>query len=108
MFNFNLGNFGGQLKLDDINGALGNMGSSPLAGPAEPAPQAVDAEVPGQMDQQSRLAGIADKALATEAQTRKQNNRLSTVLGIVGSIYGGPMGGSIGSALGGMANGGRG
>lgn len=106
---FNLGNFGGQLNIDDINGALGNMGSSPLSAPAEPMQQqAVDTEVPGQLDQQSKLAGIADKALATEAQTRKQNNKLSTVLGIVGSIYGGPMGGSIGSALGGMANGGRG
>jgi hypothetical protein len=114
---FNLGNFGGQLSIGDLNGALkatgstdmlpeppqtqlqmpmGNggpsVGAEPVAQAApEPMAQATDDERPGSKP----MGGITDAPL-------KGIVNLQTIGTLVGSYFGGPAGGQIGGAIGGM------
>lgn len=99
---FNLGNFGNQLQLDELNGALGNAGGgfqfSPAAAaeqaaggiqaPTAPtaAPQATDSEVPGQPQGEKKQGGIG------------------SILGLVGSFMGGTYGAAL-QGVGGMMGG---
>jgi hypothetical protein len=120
----NLGGFGGNLKLGDVNGALTNAGSSyqipdvpetqlqmpagdggpsvavapdPVATPAQPAPQAQDLEQPG-----GGMTGF-DAARDTLSDAPLKNIvNLQTIGTLVGSYFGGPAGGQIGGMLGGM------
>lgn len=106
----NLGNFGGQLKTDELNGALSNAGSSfqfagPSAGagaaaPAQPAAptQATDNEVPG-----APRGDMAPAGGGTSEAPLKGIINIKNIATLVGSYFGGPLGGKIGSAVGGIA-----
>lgn len=112
----NLGNFGGQLSLGDLNGALKATGSSEML-PEPPATQlqmptgdggpSVGAEPPAQAAQQatdneqpgSQPIGSGEISSAP----LKGVINLQTIGQLVGSYFGGPVGGQIGGAIGGMA-----
>jgi hypothetical protein len=97
--NFNLGNFGGQLQLEDVNGALRNTGSTfqfdpqqaqgGIQAPAAPsAPQATGPAIPGQ-----------------QPQEEKKQGGMGSILGLVGQFMGGAYGAALqgaGSLMGGQ------
>lgn len=91
---YDLGNFAGQLSADELNGAMRNAGSDfqfgsnagGMQAPTAPAPQATDAEVPGQ---------------PAAAQQSQDGGGLSSILGLVGQFMGGGYGQAL-SAVGGM------
>jgi hypothetical protein len=121
----NLGGFGGQLQLGDLNGALKNAGSEyqipevpetqlqmpagnggpsvaaapePVATPEQPPPQAQDLEKPG-----GGMTGFDAARDTISSGPLKGVINLQTIGTLVGSYFGGPMGGQIGGAIGGMA-----
>lgn len=100
----NLGNFGGQLKLDDINGALRNTGSSyqlgqdPAGAPAAPSPQQSSP-----MAQQALDAGVG--ALGADTNEQRRQGLLKSALGLVAGFFTGgasmaAMGAGAASSLG--------
>lgn len=117
MFNgLNLGGFGGQLSIGDLNGALKATGSTEMlpeppqtqlqmptgnGGPsvgAEPPP-APSTGIEPQPDQAAPAGGTGE----VSAAPLKGIINLQTIGQLVGSYFGGPMGGQIGGAIGGMA-----
>jgi hypothetical protein len=91
--NFNLGNFGGQLNMDEVNGALGSAGADFQfgAGPEQAAGgiQAPTAPTPG-------------AAIGQVEQDEKKKNAFGGALGMVGNLIGGVWGQAL-SAVGGMS-----
>src|SRR5688572_25771288 len=113
----NLGGFGGQLSIGDLNGALkatgstdmlpeppqtqlqmpmGNGGPSVAAEPATSAGIGPMAQASDSEPDRAPMGGISDAPL-------KGIINLQTIGSLVGSYFGGPMGGQIGGAIGGMA-----
>lgn len=99
--NFNLGNFGGQLSVDDLNGAMRNIGSDHQFGaqdaggiqaPTAPTamPQATDSEVPG----------------SPNGGGQQQQGGIGNILGLVGQFMGGAYGAAL-QGVGGMMGGGK-
>lgn len=84
----NLGNFGGQLKLDDINGALRNTGSSfqfdqdPTAMGGATPPAATQANP---MAQQTLDAGVS--ALGADNNEQRRKGLLKSALGLVAGYF---------------------
>jgi hypothetical protein len=90
--NFNLGGFGDQLSMDEVNGALGNVGADFQfgGGPAQAA------------------GGIQAPSAPTppppqwEQDEEKKKNAFGGALGMVGNLIGGVWGQAL-SAVGGMS-----
>lgn len=98
--NFNLGSFGNQLKLDEMNGALSNAGggfqfSSP--GPAEAQGGIQEPAAP-------TAQPLPPPAWERDDAKQKQGG-IGSIMGLVGSFMGGTYGAAL-QGLGGMMGGG--
>lgn len=95
MKQFGLGDFSNQLSIDQVNGALGNVGADYRMSGAQPA----DAPgAPSIMPQQ------APQAPQQQQEAQKQGGGIGNILGLVGQFMGGGYGAAL-SAAGGMVGG---
>lgn len=85
--NYNLGNFGDQLSMDEVNGALGNAGAD------------------FQFQDQPTTASLPPPAWEQQQhEEQKKKGALGGALGLVGSLVGGVYGAAL-SAVGSMQGG---
>lgn len=94
---YNLGNFGGQLQLDDINGALRNTGSSFQFDPQQ---------VQGGMQAPQAPTGAMPPPSWEKPEEEKESAGLGSILGLVGQFMGGTYGAAMQGA-GGLMGGGK-
>lgn len=91
--NFNLGNFGGRLSIDDVNSAMRNAGSSeqfvaPQAGGIQTPPPPMPSPQPPPPSWE-------------QPQQEQKQGGLGSILGLVGSFMGGTYGAAL-QGVGGM------